>query len=162
MLGGRIHRSCERCILPGNTGDVEDVLGLFVIAEAEEVRDCELGGADWVGDIDVDQAVTASGKNVFARRCAGRTPEVTPMLLWSALDFFVVRGSFIDIPVRRHQLRDRRGRFLQIPSLRLRTSGPAATNRSRLFAGRLPWPFQIAPRAFRQWLAPRDGGQGLQ
>lgn len=96
VLGGRIHRSCERCILPGNTGDVEDVLGLFVIAEAEEVRDCELGGADWVGDIDVDQAVTASGKNVFARRCAGRTPEVTPMLLWSALDFLVVRGSFIE------------------------------------------------------------------
>ena len=96
VLGGRIHRSCERCILPGNTGDVEDVLGLFVIAEAEEVRDGELGGADGVSDIDVDQAVTASGKSILARRCAGRTPEVTPMLLWSALDFLVVRGSFIE------------------------------------------------------------------
>lgn len=138
VLGGRIDRSREGRILPSNTGNMEDVFGLFVVTEAEEVRDGELGCADWMGDVDVDQAVTPSSKIVFAGRRAGGAPEVAPMLLLSAVNLLVVEPFMKYIPVRRHQPQDRRDQFLQTPSLRLRTFGPAVANRSRLLAERLP------------------------
>lgn len=45
------------------------------------MRDCELGYADGVREVDVEESVAGGGGVVFRRRGAGWMPEVGPGLL---------------------------------------------------------------------------------
>ena len=40
------------------------------------MRDGELGGADWVGEVDVEAGVAVGCGTVFRRGFAGREPEI--------------------------------------------------------------------------------------
>jgi len=81
VLSGRVDRSSEGCILPGNTGNVDNVLGLFGIAIVQEVRNGELSDADRVCQVDIYQAVPATSGRVLTGLRSRRAPEVGPVLL---------------------------------------------------------------------------------
>lgn len=77
MFGGYVDGGGEEGRLACDAGDVGDAAWLLA---CEEVRDCELGYADWVCDVDVDEGVAGFGRVVSGWRSAGWVPEVGPWL----------------------------------------------------------------------------------
>lgn len=72
------------------------------------MRDGELGDADGMGEVDIDQAVTVTSRRVLASWGAGGTVEVAPMLPCVSLALYL--GSitsiyrFVDTSPRTHQV----------------------------------------------------------
>lgn len=81
VFGGRVNRGGEGCILPGDTGDVDNVPGLLGVAVAQEVGNGELSDADWVCEVDIDQPVPATSGRVLTGLGSRRPPEIGPVLL---------------------------------------------------------------------------------
>lgn len=80
MLRGGVNRRRERGILPGNTGDVDNVFQTVVFAVSQEMRYRQLRCADGVCDVDIYQGVSATRGRVLTGRRARRAPKVTPVL----------------------------------------------------------------------------------
>ena len=85
----------ERGGLACDAGDVDDGFfgGGFGVLGGEEVGDCELGGADGMGEVDVEARVAVGCETVFGRGLSRWVPEIGEGLLGSqSLRFDVNRG----------------------------------------------------------------------
>jgi len=86
VFGGVVQGGEEGGCLGGDGGDVEDVFagsglvwaGFWTVGE--EVGEGELGGADGVGEVDVEEGVAGGGGVVEGGRVGGRVPEGGPGL----------------------------------------------------------------------------------
>ena len=70
VFRGVVDWGVERCDLAGYTGDVDDGFGSrrfgdVVSTGGEEAGEGKLGGADWVGEIDVEAGVAGGGRVIF-------------------------------------------------------------------------------------------------
>ena len=94
VLCGVVDGAGERSVLACDAGDVDDGFGGGVgVLGGEEVGDGELGGADGMGEVDVEARVAVGCGTVFGRGLARRVPEIGEGLLGSqSLRFEVNRG----------------------------------------------------------------------
>ena len=94
MLCGIVDGSRERSGLACDAGDVDDGFGGgFGVLGREEVGDCELGGADGMGEVDVEARVAVGCGTVFGRGLPRWMPEIGEGLLGSqSARFDVDRG----------------------------------------------------------------------
>ena len=85
VLGGVVDGAGERRGLACDAGDVDDGFfgGGFGVLGGEEVGDCELGGADGMGEVDVEARVAVGCGTVFGWRLSGWVPEIGEGLLES-------------------------------------------------------------------------------
>lgn len=94
MFGGVVEGREEGVCLGGDGGDVEDVfVGSWICrgfsgGVTEEVGDGELGGADWVGEVDVEEGVARGGGVIEGWGGRGGVPEGGPGLFGSAFVSF--------------------------------------------------------------------------
>lgn len=66
MFRGAVNRSCEVRILACNAGDMDDMLRAAAGTVVLEMGNCQLCRADRVGDVDIDQSVSATRGRVPA------------------------------------------------------------------------------------------------
>ena len=66
MFGGAIDGCCEVGILARNAGDMDDVLGTNAVTMLEEIRNRQLRRADWMGDIDINEGVSTTPRQILA------------------------------------------------------------------------------------------------
>lgn len=61
MFGRNINRCCESGILACNAGNMNNMLWLLVLPVAEEMRNSQLCGANWMRKVYVNQGIPATG-----------------------------------------------------------------------------------------------------
>lgn len=62
VFGGHVYRSSKSRSLACNTGYVDDMFGFLVATIFEEMGNGELGGADRVSDVNVNQGITTPSR----------------------------------------------------------------------------------------------------
>lgn len=67
VFGGNVNRGGKCGVLTGDTGDMDNMLGLLAGSMTEEMRNGQLGGPDWVGQVDVYQGVSAACGRIATR-----------------------------------------------------------------------------------------------
>lgn len=66
VFRGAVNRSCKVCILACNAGNMDDVLRATAGTIVQEMSNRQLCRADRVGDVDIDQSVSAARGRVLA------------------------------------------------------------------------------------------------
>lgn len=80
VFRGAVNRGCEIRILACNAGNMDDMLRATAGTIVQEMSNRQLCRADRVGDVDIDQSVSAARGRVLTCGRVRRAPEVAPML----------------------------------------------------------------------------------